>query len=593
MMQKQVRNSTILFLMVIFLYPAFARIDKSSILSEINFKGNFVLNEDELKILLKIPTGQPFNYSGIPFAIEKLEGSLFNRGYLFARIDSAQTIYDTDSSHVSLVIYGHSGEQVHFGRIHIQTDSLPEEDYSRLLTIREGDVYSNKAVKREINKLLNFAADNGFLYAKVKTAGLDIYKKEKQAFADLRLHVQENKKIYIKNYLLKGNSYTADYVILRELGINPGSRYSKKIIEIIPQRLLRLEIFKDVKKPQILAAGDDSIYVQIEVEEGNATVFDGVVGYIPEQTGSQTNQDGYFTGQLDLTFKNLFGSARKFEVHWKKPDRLSEEFFISYTESWLFNFPLNLNFGLERIVQDTTFIKWDYALNLNLRLFRDFYITGSIGRKTATPDSAASRDLRLLKNEVTNIEVGIEYDTRDYRINPRSGLYLVNTYAYGLKRNLGPEYLLVEDNVKRVDQLQTLKAHFEWYYNLWTNQVFGLRLIGMQVSGAQLQLTDYFWFGGFQSLRGYRERQFRGDIVAWANLEYRFVLGRNSRVFLFNDWGFYNDPDVNSGKNEILPGYGAGVRFETPLGILGVDYGLGRDDNFSQGKIHFGIINRF
>ena len=81
--------------------------------------------------------------------------------------------------------------------------------------------------------------------------------------------------------------------------------------------------------------------------------------------------------------------------------------------------------------------------------------------------------------------------------------------------------------------------------------------------------------------------------MAWTNLEYRFVLARNSRLFLFNDRGYYQYPHAADKKEQILPGYGLGFRFQTPLGILGVDYGLGKGDSFSQGKIHFGLINTF
>jgi hemolysin activation/secretion protein len=94
-------------------------------------------------------------------------------------------------------------------------------------------------------------------------------------------------------------------------------------------------------------------------------------------------------------------------------------------------------------------------------------------------------------------------------------------------------------------------------------------------------------------LRGYRENQFRGDIAAWMNLEYRFLLGRNTRVFLFNDWGAYHFKDSQSEIEEILPGYGIGIRLDTALGIMAVDFGLGKGDDFSQAKIHFGIVNRF
>ena len=127
------------------------------------------------------------------------------------------------------------------------------------------------------------------------------------------------------------------------------------------------------------------------------------------------------------------------------------------------------------------------------------------------------------------------------------------------------------------------------------NQVFAFNFNGFHIEGDkdQLQLSDHFWFGGFGSLRGYRENQFHGTTVSWINLEYRFIVGRNSRVFLFSDWGFYQYEEATGIKNDILPGYGVGIRFDTPLGIMGVDYGLGRGDTFSTGKIHFGLINSF
>ena len=40
-------------------------------------------------------------------------------------------------------------------------------------------------------------------------------------------------------------------------------------------------------------------------------------------------------------------------------------------------------------------------------------------------------------------------------------------------------------------------------------------------------------------------------------------------------------------------GYGAGLSFPGPLGILQVDYGLAKDLNFREGKIHFRLINEF
>ena len=62
---------------------------------------------------------------------------------------------------------------------------------------------------------------------------------------------------------------------------------------------------------------------------------------------------------------------------------------------------------------------------------------------------------------------------------------------------------------------------------------------------------------------------------------------------MFNDWGYYSEKNKTSLKEEFLIGYGIGIRFDTPLGILGIDYGLGKGDTFSTAKVHFGIINTF
>jgi outer membrane protein insertion porin family len=571
----------------------FAQRIKTARLSKIQFSGEFNISETKLKKAAGLIKNQPYLPLKVSAAVKKLENFLSNQGYLFASVDSVQALFTNDSSSVELIIHGGSGERVYFSKIQIQSDSLKNNFYNQYISMAENELYSQKVIEKDVNALLLAAADCGYPFAEINVDDLDIRKKDNKTFADLKIKIHEKSKVFIKDILLKGNIYSKDHIILRDLNIYIGEVYSKKKIDKIPQRLNRLEILKDVKQPVILTAKGDSVILLIEVEEGNATTFDGVVGYIPSKN-NKANEDGYFTGLVNLSFKNLFGTGRKFEVYWKKPDQFSEEFQLAYTEPWVLGWPVDIGAGLDRTVRDTTYIEWVYQFNTRMRIFNNFALLASLKSKMVLPDSAASRDLGLLRNKVINAEVGIEYDTRDYKINPSSGLYYKTTYTYGFKNNYGPSYIFIEDSsVTEKEQLQTIKIQCNWYYNLWKNQVLAVELNGMQITGGRLQLTDYFWFGGSRSLRGYRENQFWGDIVVWTNLEYRFILGRNSRIFLFNDWGFYNCPDAGRDRQEILPGYGVGVRLETPMGILGVDYGLGKGDGFKEGKIHFGIINRF
>jgi hemolysin activation/secretion protein len=96
--------------------------------------------------------------------------------------------------------------------------------------------------------------------------------------------------------------------------------------------------------------------------------------------------------------------------------------------------------------------------------------------------------------------------------------------------------------------------------------------------------------GGKGSLRGFNEHRFSGYRIGWSNLELRLLLSRDSRVFLFSDYGYVKSTNYTFG---ILFGFGFGIRIETKLGMLGIDYGLGylkgKLQNPLDGIIHFGI----
>ena len=106
-----------------------------------------------------------------------------------------------------------------------------------------------------------------------------------------------------------------------------------------------------------------------------------------------------------------------------------------------------------------------------------------------------------------------------------------------------------------------------------------------------------FRMGGARSLRGYRENQFLGSVVMWANNEYRLGLARRTFLFAFFDAGYYSRPSDEAagiaGNAEFLYGYGVGVRLTTGIGMLGLSLGLGKGDTFATAKVHVGLINEF
>ncbi len=254
---------------------------------------------------------------------------------------------------------------------------------------------------------------------------------------------------------------------------------------------------------------------------------------------------------------------------------------------------MNMEGGVERTVRDTSYLEWKGDLTVAYRLWRGFDLFGGYARRVVFPDSLAAFRQHLTRNKEDNIHGGVRWDTRDYMLNPRSGFYFENAYGVGRKTNWGPGALLRQDSIRRTETLENIMLRFDWFYELFRRQVFAFKLNARQVSGSRLQLSDLFWFGGSQYGRGYRENRFQSGRVAGLNVEYRLLMGKNTRIYLFNDWAAFREVQNNADSARLLYGYGLGIRMETALGILGVDFGLGENDGFGDAKLHFGIINQF
>ena len=105
--------------------------------------------------------------------------------------------------------------------------------------------------------------------------------------------------------------------------------------------------------------------------------------------------------------------------------------------------------------------------------------------------------------------------------------------------------------------------------------------------------------GGSNSVRGFPEGEVgSGRSFLQATAEYRFPIFSVIGGALFFDYGttLGSDSDVPGEPSIVreLPGdgfgYGAGVRVQSPLGPIRVDYAINDE---GDSRIHFGIGERF
>jgi hypothetical protein len=123
----------------------------------------------------------------------------------------------------------------------------------------------------------------------------------------------------------------------------------------------------------------------------------------------------------------------------------------------------------------------------------------------------------------------------------------------------------------------------------FSRQSVYMRLVGEGVfSSGRVEPAEMYRLGGARSVRGYRENQFRGEQVGWANIEYRF--GGESRIFLFYDAGGYYREDEGW---KLLDGFGFGLMSSSRLGTVALSFGIGERVALDGMLIHISLIENF
>ena len=523
---------------------------------------------------------------------------LHQEGYYLSRVDSTTTQVLSGETKAVLNIYLDPGPRFMLIRVNWDlTDSLKsqfQEPVPDVVRDYLGKPYTENSQKQMFQRILTVFENNGYPLCRIETTGfnLDSLDHEPKGFV-LNIRILPEDEINLTGLKLPPKTDISTRFLERTFGFKSGEIYRKTRIERYERLLSKQDFIKSTTAPQVVVENDSLYFLKLNFEENPSTAFDGVIGYIPPPV-NQPEINGYFTGLFNIGLRNLFGTGRKMDVFWQKPDRYSEEFRVKYREPFVFGLPFHAGVELHRLIRDTTYIEWEYALNGEIPLNENLTGLARFYTRQVYPDSLASAIQRFPQTKAVHTVIGFDWDTRNRLYNPTSGFLLSTLFDYGTQRNIGPAYLIQEDSLVQKTNVTRLTSRLAIFLQFFKRQVLALDfhavLIGYQ--GQKVQIPDMFWFGGATTVRGYRENQFYGDRVTWLNTEYRFLVGPRSRFFVFTDGAYYSRK-VPQFKEEYLLGYGLGFRFPGPLGDLQVDYGLARGTSFSEGKIHFRLINNF
>ena len=282
------------------------------------------------------------------------------------RVDSIRFSFASDSSLATLTLYLYEGPRLLVGKLLISGNKF--YSYSELtseLNTRIGQPFDQGDLEKDLDLILRKYNSSGFPLAKISIDSIYVYGDHGSDSLGIALNVDEGKRIRIEAVRIEGNTGTKNYVILRALRIQPGAYYNENELKFAKQRLEKLGFFQSVSDPEIFSSGDTTGLL-VKVVEGNTNTFDGVIGYVPAQLG----QSGYFTGLIDISMLNLFGTGRKFRAKWHQETKLTQELEIGYAEPYIFGYPINAEFNFTQRQQDTTSVTRNFGVS-GIFLFSD------------------------------------------------------------------------------------------------------------------------------------------------------------------------------------------------------------------------------
>jgi outer membrane protein insertion porin family len=551
-----------------------------TLIRSIHIGGNHFFSERQILSIMSIRSNTAYTEIQVSADLDKIYNAYAENGFYFAKVKIDSFVVSTDSSSGDLWLTVYEGEQVYIDTIIIMGNTaLPTPMLLNMFQTRTGQYLMSAVLENDINKVLIEYEQNGYPFASVTVQEISPIDVNGTTRLRLIIQIDEGRRVTIDEVKITGNTFTSNDVIIREMRLKRHELYDERRISNLTTRLKRLNIFSRVDPPQPFAT-DTGGGILVHVGEGNTSTFDGILGYAP---GVKSNDRGILTGLVNISIRNLFGTARKANIHWLRDERKSQEIAVGYTEPWVLGIPLDLGVTYHQRQQDSTYVKRKFGITMDLWFSELLACGGMFTQEYVIPASGVQT---VPSSGTACAGVNIRYDSRDDLLSPTTGILYYTDYQIGRKRN----------NIQTTT-VQRISFDAEYFIQPFKAQVMAISLHARSLYGGDIDLSDLYRLGGTNTLRGYRENQFLGSRIAWTNTEYRFILAPRSFVFGFFDTGYYyraaTDVSGMLAAQVLKYGYGVGVHVETSLGNIGVSFGFGEGDTFSEGKVHVGLTNEF
>lgn len=538
--------------------------------------------------------------------LEKVLIQLRGMGFASAAVDSLTKDENNLTAHLYL------GDKYKW--IMLRAGNLEDQVLSQI-SYKE-KFYSQKPFKyvqleRLLKQVLSTYENNGYPFAQIRLDSLEINGSQVEA----ALHLNKLELINFDTITIKGEGVKIEKGYLYNyLGIKPGKPYDESAVRKMSKRIRELPFLEETQTPEVIFINDKARIV-LHLRNRKASQFDFLIGFLPnnEVTGRLL-----ITGEANVYLENPFGTGKVIKLNWQKLQDATQNLEVGFEYPYVLGLPLGANLEMELYKRDTQYLDIQYTIGVRYLLegknyFEGFY-NGQATNLIKVDTNLVKSNRALPPNvDVRNSFYGAKYhfENLNYRINPVNGWLFEISGAAGTKKvkknisitqltdpeNPGETLESLYDSLSK-NRLQ-LKASYilEKYWPIGTRSTIKTATRGAAIYGENLFISELFRIGGTKILRGFDEEDIFTSLYNVLTLEYRFLLSVNSYFSLFFDGAYVEQRLKDSFRSDFPFGFGAGLSFETGIGLFNVSYAIGRQQqnkiDFRSAKIHFGYINYF
>jgi outer membrane protein assembly factor BamA len=536
-----------------------------------------------------------------------LKNILQAKGYMTASVDSV--VYDSSAARAWVFL----GETYRWASL-----SLPAAD-QKLLSAAGWNVKSDSGriadfgkLEKSRERLVTYLENNGYPFASVK---LDSIRFDPDGIR-AKLLIDKGPLYKIDSIRVTGDVKIQNHFLRKYLEIDKGSIYRKDKLDLISRRLMELPYLKESRNWDMTMLGTGST-LNLYLEPRKSSQVNVLVGFLPDNT--QKEGKLLLTGEANVNLKNALGGGETIGVNWQQLQVKSPRLNLAFQQPYIFRTSLGLDFSFDLFKKDSSF------LNLNTQIGIQYLVSArqsgkvffqQLSTNLLTIDTNQVKSTLKLPQyiDVSTSSLGIDYqyNNTDYRFNPRRGNDVGITFSGGLRRikeNSTITGLQTDINGKAFDfsslydtlqprvYIFRIRGYASHFFKLSRQSALKASLQGGWVQSKDIFKNEIFQIGGYKILRGFDEESIFATSYAVSTLEYRFLIGLNSYLFGFTDFGYASNNSYTEYLKHGYLGLGLGIAFETKAGIFNLTYAAGkRDDlnmNLRQSKIHFGFVSLF